>query len=109
MNLWISPVQLVGRSRTATGTGTLVNVQVLAEQALLFLWLDCRGECFGANLERWGNNCGCLSRGSALALGIGKDNREVRQENGSSEEHPHHPTLNKHGKDYANHANDLRN
>jgi hypothetical protein len=109
MNLWISPVQFVGRSRTATGTGTLIDVEVLAEQALLVLWLDCRGEGVGTNLERWGNNCSCLGSGSALALSIRKDNREVGQENGSGEEHPHHPTLNKHSEDDANHANDLRN
>jgi hypothetical protein len=94
--------------RVTSGTRALIDVEVLTEQALVFLWLSRGLEGVGADLESGGNNRGRLGGGAALTLSIGEDNREVWQEYGSSEEHPHHPTLNKHGKDDANHANDLR-
>lgn len=107
MNFWVSPVEFVRGCSSASRARALIDSQIWAEQKLLFLWLGGRSESVSANLECWSYYCGCLSCGSALPLSIGEDYREVRQEDGSGEEDPHHPALNKNGKDDANHANDL--
>ena len=107
MNLWVSPVEFVRSCRSASRARALIDGQIRAEQKLFILWLGCRSESVGTNLESWSDYCGGLRCGFTLALSVGEDYREVRQEDGSGEEHPHHPALNKNGKDDANHSNDL--
>jgi hypothetical protein len=108
VDLWIAPTQPMGSSRIAAGSGALIDVEILTEQRLLFLWLSGRGERVSADFESRCYNGSGLGCGSALALRIREHYGEIWQENGSGEEHPHHPSLNENSEDDANHTNDLR-